>query len=82
MFQAAKMLYFNYIMNANEAKDCGFVADVLSNKDLSSFMNNLYKLGELPLKVLLFFIYEIFVLLRYFAANKDFITSQLLCHIF
>ncbi|XP_014276727.1 enoyl-CoA delta isomerase 2 [Halyomorpha halys] len=49
---AAKMLYFNYTMTAKEAKDSGFVADVISNKDLPKFMNKLQTFGELPLKAL------------------------------
>lgn len=45
------MLYFNYTMSAKEAKDCGFVADIIANKDLPKLMDKLHAFGELPLKV-------------------------------
>ncbi|CAH1399489.1 unnamed protein product [Nezara viridula] len=51
---AAKMLYFNYTMSAKEAKDCGFVADIITNKDLPQFMDEIQTFGELPLKALVY----------------------------
>lgn len=51
---AAKMLYFNYTMSAQEAKDCGFVADIIANEHLPLFMDKLNTFGELPLKALVY----------------------------
>nr|BAN20935.1 crotonobetainyl-CoA-hydratase, putative [Riptortus pedestris] len=51
---AAKMLYFNYKMDSNEAKACGFVADIITEANVPEFINGLKRLAQLPLKSLIY----------------------------